>query len=370
MRLFLCSTAFPKREKTLERMSIDVEDSIKGFVKVKRNEEILPFLRIYQSLVYSYFTFRKLIKTYNPDFLLVTGDLAELPKSMAERTIVYIHTLHFPSDWEISPLLQQDYTSKIWKLYIKPYLFISNNINYDNDIDFSHLRKGTIIANSNYTRNAIKKVWNIDSTVIYPPCPQHSFPVEDKIKKIEKKDTELMTVCSLGRFVPEKKYETILQIAKHRPQIKFELIGGVADDKISYFNSLKNKASENVTFHVNATENQKMEILKRSKILLHSFKGEHFGIALIEAMSAGLIPISHNSGAAKEDNIVDEKYRYNDDLDSALNCLDIAISEWNLDKASQLRQYAQNFSMENYNKNLKQFITNWIESHSHLFKNK
>ena len=111
----------------------------------------------------------------------------------------------------------------------------------------------------------------------------------------------------MGRFVPEKEYDTILQIAKQRPQLKFELIGGVAEDKISYLNSLKNKASKNVTFHVNATENQKMEILKRSKILLHSFKGEHFGIALIEAMSAGLIPISHNSGAAKEDNIVDRK---------------------------------------------------------------
>ena len=346
-------------------MSIDVEDSIKGFVKTIGRNEILPFLGIYQSLVYSYFTFKKLIKTYNPDFLLVTGNLTVLPKSIAEKTIVYVH---FPSDLAI---LEKDYTSKIWKrLYIQLYHFISKNIDYDNDIDFSYIKKGTIITNSNYTRNAIKKLWNIDSTVIYPPCPQYSFPLEDKIKKIEKKDTELMTVCSLGRFVPEKEYETILQIAKHRPQLKFELIGGVADDKISYLNSLKNKASKNVTFHVNVTENQKIEILKRSKILLHSFKGEPFGIALIDAMSAGLIPVSHNSGAAKEDNIVEEKYRYDDDLDSALNCLDKALSEWNLDKASQLRQYAQNFSMENYNKNLKLFITNWIESNSHLFKNK
>ena len=342
-------------------MSIDVEQSIKGFVKAIGRNEMLPFLTIYQNLVYKYFIFKKLIKTYNPDFLLVTGNLTVLPKSMAERTIVYVH---FPFDLAI---LEKDYTSKIWKrLYIQLYHFISKNIDYDNDIDFSYIKKGTIIANSNYTRNAIKKLWNIDSTVIYPPCPQYSFPLEDKIKKIEK-DTN--TVCSLGRFVPEKEYDTILQIAKQRPQLKFELIGGVAEDKISYLNSLKKKASKNVTFRVNATENQKMEILKRLKILLHSFKGEHFGIALIEAMSAGLIPISHNSGAAKEDNIVEEKFRYND-LDSALNCLDRAVSEWNLDKASQLRQFAENFSMENYNKNLKLFITNWIESNSHLFKKK
>ena len=279
-------------------MSIDVEDSIKGFVKAIGRNEMLPFLSIYQSLVSSYFFFKKLIKTYNPDFLLVTGNLPVLPKSMAEKTIVYVH---FPTDLIISPLLQKDYTSKIWKrLYIQPYLFISNNIDY--------LKKATIITNSNYTKNAIKKVWNIDSTVIYPPCPQYSFPLEDKIK-IEK-DTK--TVCSLGRFIPQKEYDTILQIAKERPQLKFELIGGVTEDNISYLNRLKNKASKNVTFHVNATENQKMEILKKSKILIHSFKGEHFGIALIEAMSAGLIPVSHNSGAAKEDNIVEEKFRYND----------------------------------------------------------
>ena len=232
-------------------MSMDVEQSIKGFVKVKRNNEMLPGFRIYQNLVYSYFIFKKLIKTYNSDFLLVTGNLTELPKSMAERTIVYVN---IPTNLEILPLLPQDYTSKIWKrLYIQPYLFISNNY-----IDFSYIKKGTIIANSNYTRNAIKKVWNIDSTVIYPPCPQYSFPLEDKIKKIEQ-DTEMMTVCTLSRFVPEKEYDTILQIAKQRPQLKFELIGGVAEDKISYLTILKNKAPRNVTIHVNATENQKMK---------------------------------------------------------------------------------------------------------------
>ena len=347
-------------------MSIDVEDSIKGFVKAIERNGMFPFLSIYQSLVYSYLFFKKLIKTYNPDFLLVTGNLTLLPKSMAEKTIVYVH-FPTPKDLKSSRVLR-DYTSNIWKrLYIQPYLFISNNIGYDNndDINLDYIKKATIITNSNYTKNAIKKVWNIDSTVIYPPCPQYSFPLEDKIKT----NTDTKTVCSLGRFIPQKEYDTILQIAKERPQLKFELIGGVAEDKISYLNSLKNKASKNVTFHVNATVNQKMEILKRSKILIHSFKGEHFGIALIEAMSAGIIPVSHNSGAAKEDNIVEERFRYND-IDSALNCIDLAISEWNLDKALQLRQYAQNFSMENYNKNLKLFITNWIESHSHLFKKK
>ena len=130
-------------------MSIDVEQSIKGFVKTIGRNEILPFLGIYQRLVYSYFFFKKLVKDYNPDFVLVTGGSSVIPKSMAEKTIVYVH---FPSDLAIS---QKDYNSKIMKrkimkrLYIQPHLFISDNIDY--------MKKATIITNSNFTRNAIKK---------------------------------------------------------------------------------------------------------------------------------------------------------------------------------------------------------------------
>ena len=47
-------------------------------------------------------------------------------------------------------------------------------------------------------------------------------------------------------------------------------------------------------------------------MLLHSFVGEHFGIALVEAMSAGIIPVTHDSGAAREDNLVPVEYRYNE----------------------------------------------------------
>ena len=108
-------------------MSIDVEQSIKGFVKAIGRNEILPFLGIYQSLVSSYFKFKKLIKTYNPDFLLVTGNLIVIPNSMAEKTIVYVH---FPTPKDLKlPRVLRDYSSNILKrLYIQPYLFISSII--------------------------------------------------------------------------------------------------------------------------------------------------------------------------------------------------------------------------------------------------
>ena len=61
-KVFLCASAYPKREESLERIGIDVTDSIDGFVKSIGRNEILPFLGAYQRLVYSYFFFKKLIK--------------------------------------------------------------------------------------------------------------------------------------------------------------------------------------------------------------------------------------------------------------------------------------------------------------------
>ena len=76
-------------------------------------------------------------------------------------------------------------------------------------------------------------------------------------------------------------------------------------------------------------------------------------------MSAGLIPVTHNSGAAKEDHLVDDKFRF-DNLETALDCLDRAIAIWNLNEASKLRQYAQNFSTEKYNRKFK-IISNKVD---------
>ena len=338
-KVFLCASAYPKKEETIKRIGIDIEDSIDGFVKAIGRNEILPFLGAYQRMVYTYSFFKKLIKEHKLDFVFVTGGSTLIPKSMADKTIVYVH---YPVDLEVTH--QRYLNNKMKKIYIKPWLFISNNVDY--------IKRSTIITNSNYTRDAIKAAWGIDATVIFPPCPQYSFPFDQVKKNI---------VCSLGRFTPEKNYETVLQIAQRQSNTQFELIGSITPDKLSYLEKLRNNAPRNVIFHVNASIEEKIEVLKRSKVMLHSFIGEHFGIALIEAMSAGLIPVTHDSGAAKADGLVPSKYRYND-IDEAVASITDAFSSWNIDEAQRLREYAMRFSAESFRANIKSFISNWIKS--------
>ena len=340
-KIFLCSSTYPEREETINRIGIDVSDSIDGFVKAIGRNEILPFLGAYQRMTYSYFFFKKLIKEYKLDFVLVTGGSTIIPSTIAEKTLVYVH---FPVDIEVASERYQK--SKMKKIYIKPWLFISNNLD--------DIKRATIITNSNYTKNAIREAWGIDSKVIYPPCPQYSFALSEQ----EKREN---VVCSLGRFTPEKDHEMIVRVAQNLPSTRFELVGSVTQDKAAYLKKLIDIAPKNMTFHVNATVQEKIDVLKKSRVLLHTFVGEHFGIALVEAMSAGVIPVTHNSGAAKIDGLVPEQFRYND-LDGAIASVINALSSWNTKGALTLREFAKRFSSESFRDNLKTFISNWIKS--------
>jgi glycosyltransferase involved in cell wall biosynthesis len=348
-KVLLCSTAYPRREQALSRIGIDVTDSIDGFMKVKGRNEVLPFLGVYQSMVDSYFYFKKLDKL---DFVFITGGGAIMPRTITNKILVYVHYItDYPIDREVTK--QQDYLkSNLKKIYMKPWLFISKNLDISFKLDY--IKRATIITNSNYTKNVIRDAWGMDSTVIYPPCPQYSFPLDIQEKRGN-------VVCSMGRFTPEKNYGMIIKIAQSLPNIRFELVGSVTQDEIAYLEKLMKNAPKNTTFHVNATVQEKIDILKKSKVLLHSFIGEPFGIALIEAMSAGVIPVTHNSGAAKVDAIVPEDFRY-DDLDGAIVSVINAISSWSAPLASRLREFAKSFSPESFRENLKTFISNWFKS--------
>jgi alpha-1,2-mannosyltransferase len=339
-KVFLCASAYPEREETVKKVGIDVTDCLSGFVKAIGRNEILPFFGAYQRMVYSYMFFKNLICKHDVDFVFVTGGSTLIPKTMAHKTIVYAH---FPIDVEVAS--QHYLNSRMKKLYIKPWKFISNNANY--------IKKATIITNSRYTKNAIKDAWGSDATVIYPPCPQYSFPLTDRKENM---------VCSIGRFTPEKNYEFILDVAQRLPNIKFELIGSVTTDKIPYLEKLKKAASGNVKFHVNISVPEKIDILKRAKCMLHSFVGEHFGIAIIEAKSAGVIPITHDSGAAQVDQLVEDKFRYID-TEGAIKSVMNAIDSWSLEETTKLREFAKQFSAESFNENLRTFISNWIVTH-------
>jgi alpha-1,2-mannosyltransferase len=355
LKVSLFSSAYPERQKTLDRIGIDITDSLDGFVMATNRNEMVPFLGIYQRMVDYYFSFRKLDKL---DFLFITGGGTIMPKTVLNKTLVYVHYItDYPMD-QLAPSRHDSIKGSLKKVYMKPWLFISNNIDISYKLDY--IKRATILTNSIYTKNVIKTAWGVDSTVIYPPCPQYSFPLGIQEERCD-------VVCSMGRFTPQKNYEMIIKLAQCLPNVRFELVGSVAKNDIPYLEKLTNAAPKNTTFHVNATVQEKMDVLKQSRVLIHSFIDEPFGIALIEAMSAGVIPVTHNSGAARVDGLIPESNRY-DDVDSAIAAITNALSTWKAQKALRLREFAKSFSAESFRENLKDFIANWIKSKAYNYK--
>jgi len=56
-----------------------------------------------------------------------------------------------------------------------------------------------------------------------------------------------------------------------------------------------------VSFEVNAPRDRLFELFAEAKVAMHTMAYEHFGIALVELMSSGIITVAHKSAGPLED---------------------------------------------------------------------
>ena len=64
-----------------------------------------------------------------------------------------------------------------------------------------------------------------------------------------------------------------------------------------------------VTFEINARLDKLLSIIQESRVYFHPMVGEHFGMAVVEAMAAGLIPVVPKESGTTE--FVPQEYQYN-----------------------------------------------------------
>ncbi|HYZ96118.1 MAG TPA: glycosyltransferase, partial [Nitrososphaeraceae archaeon] len=86
---------------------------------------------------------------------------------------------------------------------------------------------------------------------------------------------------------------------------------------------------------------------------LHTMAGEHFGISIVEAMAAGLIPVVPSYGGCSE--IVPSEYQYTTIQDAA-DCISKNIDHYDSTKKKFVSEIVKQFSPENFRRNLKYLI--------------
>lgn len=62
-------------------------------------------------------------------------------------------------------------------------------------------------------------------------------------------------------------------------------------------------------FKTNLPIDDVVQIMSQAKVGIHTMKNEHFGIAIVEMMAAGIITIAHESGGPLRDIIQKGKQR-------------------------------------------------------------
>jgi glycosyltransferase involved in cell wall biosynthesis len=168
----------------------------------------------------------------------------------------------------------------------------------------------SVICNSQFTKKIIDQTYGINSIVIYPPVDVDQFIPLNKEKLI-------ISVARFSKSLHSKKQEILIEAFKKLYEEgitdwKLVLTGGMDSNSKDIVEILKQQAER---YPINIIPNIKFNELKslygKASIYWHGTgfnidlekepeKAEHFGITVVEAMSAGCIPIVVNNGGPKE----------------------------------------------------------------------
>lgn len=212
-------------------------------------------------------------------------------------------------------------------------------------------RVDSYIANSQLVKRRIKKYYNADSTVIYPPVNVQEFPVGQGTGDY---------FLAGGRLVPYKRFDLLVQAFN---QLGRKLIiygdGPAAEE-------LKKQAHPNITFLGRVSEDKKKELLRDCIAFLNP-QEEDFGITMVEAHAAGRPVIAYTGGGAAEivlpgvtGELFDEQ-TWEDVADAVLRFSPMKYNQ------TRIRERAMEFDVERFKREMFTFVEQQLKLHTHVW---
>lgn len=304
----------------------------------------MNYLGIYQRLLSA---ISSLAVKKDVDLIINTnGEVLPYAGSEGIPQILY---LHFPAALMTSSSYGNSkyQNSALWKMYFKPYQLASRRLTRQ-----AIARSTTVLTNSQFSREAIMQVYpEADVRVLYPPVDidrfssaYHSLPAETR-------------VLVVSRFSPEKHVENAIKIAGLLPEhVKFVVIGSLLPANRSYYASIEKMVNERglgnrMTLVPNATNEELIRAMSTSTVYLHTMAGEHFGISIIEAMAAGLVPVVPSYGGCAEIS----PYQYHT-IEEAARCIEQNVNPSAATRGMIHDIAASRYSSEQFKKRMKRYI--------------
>lgn len=209
-------------------------------------------------------------------------------------------------------------------------------------------RPDYLLANSNYIADKLRRIYNRESTVIYPPVDV------DKFICVENKEDYYFVA---SRLVPYKRIDLIIEAFEQMPDKRL-IVAGTGPE----LDKLKNKFLVNVEFIGYQDESSLKELMQKAKAFVFSAE-EDFGIVVVEAMACGTPVIALNKGGTAE-TVIDGKtgILFNnqtaDDIKNAVKRFEKIEDTFN---HKEIADYTKKFSRKIFEEKIKNYVNEKIE---------
>jgi glycosyltransferase involved in cell wall biosynthesis len=233
-------------------------------------------------------------ETFNlRDFDLVISSSGAWSKGIVTRLdTVHISYLHSPMRfvWDMNgEYLSQQKKSRVVNFFTR---FV---LNYVRLWDFAAAdRPEYLVANSRYTKERIRKYYNQEASVIYPPA---SLCSPDRLTKVmragESEIAEKKYFLVVSRLSAYKKIDVVIE-AFNKLELPLVVVGTGEQEKY-----LKSIAGKSVKFLGFQPDEKLAEIYAGARCFVFSVLDD-FGIAPVEAMSCGVPVLGLRKGGMKE----------------------------------------------------------------------
>lgn len=162
--------------------------------------------------------------------------------------------------------------------------------------DVSRRRHNLTMTNSGFMQGILRECGYGNLRVLYPGFLQDEGGAKHGVG-VEKKHR----IFSLGRIEPDKHTLNLVRLyrALHEVDPELELVICGLTGSANYLSQVRELVSElqvPVTFMLDRDRKSVLELIHSSKFYINPKPFEHFGIATVEAIEAGCIPLVHNSG--------------------------------------------------------------------------
>ena len=331
--------------------------AIKTFDKNEELAEKIEVRHVETPLIrhpYNIYIIAKKIASRNParehDLFVVSDDI---PKPLANtKVFVYVNYPH-AARIVLKQLIPYKYRETVlgaiaWKIHstLFPHYFLTN----------WHRENIYVAVNSTLTEHHVKEALKpINIAKVYPPVQV------EKIRRFVERlgvDKEDLAVY-VGRIQPEKGLEDLVKAVAMIRDTNFVVkILGFVEDR-NYLRKLKKLihrlgVSNKIDVIANATRRQVLEALAKAKTLVHPAHYEPFGIAVVEGMAAGCMPVVRKGFNGPWIDIL-EKGKYGHGFttpDQLAKTLRQVLDNYNTRQSRQIIERAKTFDEKEFKNNI------------------